>query len=92
MSLWSKHAFFEKNSIILLIGILIVIAIGGLVEIAPLFYLKSTIEQVGSVRPYSPLELAGRDLPVEPDRVGTLHSHCYHALGAPQIAEAQDVG
>jgi superfamily I DNA/RNA helicase len=33
-------------------------------------------------------ELAGRDLPVEPDRVGTLHSHCYHALGAPQIAEA----
>jgi superfamily I DNA/RNA helicase len=33
-------------------------------------------------------ELAGRDLPVEPDRVGTLHSHCYHALGGPQIAEA----
>jgi superfamily I DNA/RNA helicase len=33
-------------------------------------------------------ELAGRDLPVPPDRVGTLHSHCYHALGRPQIAEA----
>ncbi len=33
-------------------------------------------------------ELAGRDLPVAPDRVGTLHSHCYHALGRPQIAEA----
>ena len=33
-------------------------------------------------------ELAGRDLPVAPDRVGTLHSHCYRALGAPQIAEA----
>jgi len=33
-------------------------------------------------------ELAGRDLPVELDRVGTLHSHCYHALGGPQIAEA----
>jgi len=32
-------------------------------------------------------ELAGRDLPVEPDRIGTLHSHCYHALGGPQIAE-----
>jgi len=32
-------------------------------------------------------ELAGRDLPVDPDRVGTLHSHCYHALGAPRIAE-----
>ncbi len=47
MSLWSKHAIFEKNSIVLLIGVLIVISIGGLVEIAPLFYLKSTIEKVG---------------------------------------------
>lgn len=33
-------------------------------------------------------ELAGRDLPVNPDRIGTLHSHCYHALGAPVIAES----
>lgn len=33
-------------------------------------------------------ELAGRDLPVSPERLGTLHSHCYRALGAPQIAEA----
>lgn len=33
-------------------------------------------------------ELAGRDLPVAPDRVGTLHSHCWHALGRPEIAEA----
>lgn len=33
-------------------------------------------------------ELAGRDLPVDPERVGTLHSHCYRALGAPRIAEA----
>jgi DNA helicase-2/ATP-dependent DNA helicase PcrA len=33
-------------------------------------------------------ELAGRDLPVSPDRVGTLHSHCWHALGGPMIAEA----
>lgn len=33
-------------------------------------------------------ELAGRDLPIAGDRVGTLHSHCYHALGAPEIAEA----
>ena len=33
-------------------------------------------------------ELAGRDLPISPDRVGTLHSHCWHALGGPEIAEA----
>ena len=53
------HKLFEKNSIILLIGILLVVAIGGLVEIVPLFYLKSTIEEVDGVRPYTPLELAG---------------------------------
>ena len=62
MSLWSRHAIFEKNSIVLVIGILIVIAIGGLVEITPLFYLKSTIEKVDGVRPYTPLELAGRNI------------------------------
>jgi cytochrome c oxidase cbb3-type subunit 2 len=62
MSLWSRHAIFEKNSIVLVIGILIVIAIGGLVEIVPLFYLKNTIEQVDGVRPYTPLELAGRNI------------------------------
>jgi cytochrome c oxidase cbb3-type subunit 2 len=62
MSLWQKHAILEKNSIILVIGILIVIAIGGLVEIVPLFYLKNTIEKVEGMRPYTPLELAGRDI------------------------------
>jgi cytochrome c oxidase cbb3-type subunit II len=62
MSLWQKHAILEKNSIILVIGILIVIAIGGLVEIVPLFYLKNTIEKVDGVRPYTPLELAGRNI------------------------------
>jgi cytochrome c oxidase cbb3-type subunit 2 len=62
MSLWNKHAVFEKNSLVLLLGILVVVAIGGLVEIAPLFYLKSTIETVEGVRPYTPLELAGRNI------------------------------
>jgi cytochrome c oxidase cbb3-type subunit 2 len=62
MSLWQKHAILEKNSIILVVGIMIVIAIGGLVEIVPLFYLKNTIEKVDGMRPYTPLELAGRDI------------------------------
>jgi cytochrome c oxidase cbb3-type subunit II len=62
MSFWKRHQIFEKNSIILIIGILAVIAIGGLVEITPLFYLKSTIEQVEGMRPYTPLELAGRNV------------------------------
>ena len=62
MSLWNRHKIFEKNSIILIAGILAVIAIGGLVEITPLFYLKSTIEVVDGMRPYTPLELAGRNI------------------------------
>ena len=56
MSLWQRHKLLETNSIFLVIGILLVISVGGLVEIAPLFYLKSTIEKVEGMRPYSPLE------------------------------------
>lgn len=62
MSFWTRHQVFEKNSIVLTVGILLVVAIGGLVEITPLFYLKSTIEVVDGVRPYTPLELAGRNI------------------------------
>lgn len=72
MSLWNKHAIFEKNSIILTLGIVVVVAIGGLVEIAPLFYLRSTIERVEGVRPYTPLELAGRAIYV---REGCYNCH-----------------
>jgi len=72
MSLWTKHQILEKNSILLLIGVLIVISIGGLVEIVPLFYLKSTIEKVDGVRPYTPLELAGRNIYV---REGCYNCH-----------------
>ncbi|MFI5013353.1 MAG: cytochrome-c oxidase, cbb3-type subunit II [Hyphomicrobiales bacterium] len=56
---WPGHKLFETNSIWLVIGIIAAIAVGGIVEIVPLFYLKNTIEQVEGVRPYSPLELAG---------------------------------
>jgi cytochrome c oxidase cbb3-type subunit 2 len=79
MSLWHKHAILERNSIILLIGIVIVIAIGGLVEVAPLFYLKSTIEKVSGVRPYSPLELAGRNIYVR-EGCYNCHSQMIRAL------------
>jgi len=71
-SIWQRHAVFEKNSIILVIGILVAISIGGLVEVLPLFYLKSTIEKVEGVRPYSPLELAGRNIYV---REGCYNCH-----------------
>ncbi len=62
MSVWKHHAKFERHSLLLIIGILVVVSIGGLVEIAPLFWLQSTIEKVDGMRPYTPLELAGRDI------------------------------
>jgi cytochrome c oxidase cbb3-type subunit 2 len=79
MSLWRKHQALETNSILLLIGVLIVIAIGGLVEITPLFYLKSTIEKVQGIRPYSPLELAGRNIYVR-EGCYNCHSQMIRAL------------
>jgi cytochrome c oxidase cbb3-type subunit 2 len=60
--LFNKHKLFEKNTFILLLGILVVVAIGGLIEIVPLFYLRNTIEKVEGMRPYTPLELAGQNI------------------------------
>ena len=61
--IWAWHKkVLEKNSILLTAGVLVVVSIGGLVEIAPLFYLDETIEEVEGVRPYSPLALMGRDI------------------------------
>jgi len=57
-----KHEILETRATLLLIATLIVVAIGGIIEIAPLFYLQNTIEKVEGMRPYSPLELAGRDV------------------------------
>ena len=45
-SLWQKHGVLERNSILMVVGIIVMIAFGGLVEIVPLFYLKRTIESV----------------------------------------------
>jgi cytochrome c oxidase cbb3-type subunit 2 len=62
MGLLEKHQFIERNATLLLVGSLVVVSIGGIVEIAPLFYLENTIEKVEGMRPYSPLELAGRSI------------------------------
>lgn len=57
-----NHQALERNSILLVVGILLVVAIGGIVEIAPLFFVESTIEKVQGMRPYTPLELEGRNI------------------------------
>ncbi len=56
------HAKIETNATLLMVLSLVVVSIGGIVEIAPLFYLQNTIEKVEGVRPYSPLELKGRNI------------------------------
>ena len=62
MAIMDKHAILEKSPTLLLVFCLLVVSIGGIVEIAPLFWLENTIEKVKGVRPYSPLELTGRDI------------------------------
>ena len=62
MGILDKHKFIETNATALLVGSFLVVTVGGIVEIAPLFYLENTIEDVEGMRPYSPLELAGRDV------------------------------
>ena len=62
MGLMERHGVIERNATLLLVGSLLVVTVGGIVEITPLFYLENTIEKVEGMRPYSPLELAGRDI------------------------------
>ena len=62
MSILNHHTKLEKNATLLLVASLAVVTIGGIVEIAPLFYLENTVEKVEGMRPYSPLELAGRNI------------------------------
>ena len=62
MGILDKHKAIETNATLLFILSFFVVTIGGLVQIVPLFYLDNTIEKVEGVRPYSPLELAGRDI------------------------------
>jgi cytochrome c oxidase cbb3-type subunit 2 len=57
-----KHKVVERNVMLLLVLSLLVVAIGGIVEIAPLFWIKETVPRVEGVRPYTPLELAGRNI------------------------------
>lgn len=57
-----NHKTLERNVVLLAIGILITVSIGGLVQLVPLYTMEVTIEEVEGMRPYSPLELAGRNI------------------------------
>jgi len=60
--LFLNHQIVERNATLLLALSFAVVTIGGIVEIVPLFYLQNTIEKVDGMRPYTPLELAGRNI------------------------------
>ena len=62
MKILEKHKILEKNATLLLVFSFLVVTVGGIVEIAPLFYIDNTIEKVEGMRPYTPLELTGRDI------------------------------
>lgn len=85
--MWKHHSWLERHSLLLIIGIIVVISIGGIVEIAPLFYLESTIEKVQGVRPYTPLELAGRDVYISEGCVG-----CHSQMIRPLRDEVERYG
>ncbi|MCC7281996.1 MAG: cytochrome-c oxidase, cbb3-type subunit II [Acetobacteraceae bacterium] len=59
---WAKHKAIETNLVLLAVLTLLTVSIGGLVQIVPLFLVETTIERVEGIRPYTPLELVGRDI------------------------------
>ncbi|MEO0318446.1 MAG: cb-type cytochrome c oxidase subunit [Pseudomonadota bacterium] len=81
------HESIEKKPWLLAILVILVVSIGGLVEIVPLFFQKSTTEPVAGLTPYSPLRLAGRDIYV---REGCYN--CHSQMIRPFRAETERYG
>ncbi|MGC1439896.1 MAG: cytochrome-c oxidase, cbb3-type subunit II [Burkholderiaceae bacterium] len=82
-----SHALFEKNIGLMIIGIVVVISIGGLVEIVPLFFQKSMTEPVPGLKPYTALQLSGRDVYI---REGCYN--CHSQMIRPFRAETERYG
>ena len=74
-----RQEAIEKNAFLMLVLTLVTIAIGGLVEVIPLFTIETTVEHVKGVRPYSPLESRGRDIYIR-EGCYTCHSQQVRAL------------
>ena len=68
----SGHQRIETSNFLMIVLILLVVAVGGLVEIVPLFFQRSTTEPVAGLKPYEPLQLVGRDIYV---REGCYNCH-----------------
>jgi cytochrome c oxidase cbb3-type subunit II len=81
------HDLIEKKSALLIVLVLLVVSVGGMVEIIPLFFQRSTTEPVAGLKPYPPLQLAGRDIYV---REGCYN--CHSQMIRPFRAETERYG
>ena len=82
-----SHQTLEKNSALLIVLIVLVVLVGGLVEIVPLYFQRSTTEPVAGLKPYAPLALAGRDIYI---REGCYN--CHSQMIRPFRAETERYG
>jgi cytochrome c oxidase cbb3-type subunit 2 len=79
-----SHEKIETNNFLMIVLILLVVAVGGLVEIVPLFFQKSTTQAVDGLKPYTPLQLAGRDVYIREGCYGC-HSQMIRPLQAETL-------
>jgi cytochrome c oxidase cbb3-type subunit II len=82
-----SHGLIERNQALLIVLIVLVVAVGGLVEIVPLYFQKSVTEPVSGVKPYTPLQLTGRDIYVREGCYG-----CHSQMVRPFRAEVERYG
>jgi cytochrome c oxidase cbb3-type subunit 2 len=87
MSATSKHDLIERNMGLLIVLVILVISVGGLVEIVPLFFQKSTTQPVAGLKPYTALQLEGRDIYI---REGC--GNCHSQMIRPFRAETERYG
>lgn len=83
----SRHEIIEKNVALLVLLVLVAISFGSLVEIVPLFFQKETTEPVAGLKPYSALQLEGRDIYIREGCVG-----CHSQMIRPLRAEVERYG
>jgi cytochrome c oxidase cbb3-type subunit 2 len=81
------HDMIERNQALLIVLVILVVAVGGLVEIVPLYFQKSVTEPVAGLKPYTPLQLTGRDVYV---REGCYN--CHSQMVRPFRAEVERYG
>jgi cytochrome c oxidase cbb3-type subunit II len=87
MTAVSKHDLIERNMGLLIVLVILVISVGGLVEIVPLFFQKSTTQPVAGLKPYTALQLEGRDIYI---REGC--GNCHSQMIRPFRAETERYG